>query len=123
MSAGKEFYDRQVEYLAGPDIDGLIENQYHPDAILVGYDAQTMTPWQRSGHEELKAHFKAYMEHLGYIKLISTDMFAEIGDAIFFEATVEVAGGIANVYDVFTFKDGKAIRHFTGLKGFRPKEG
>lgn len=122
MSTGKDFYDRQLEYLTGPDVNGLVENQYHPDAILSGWDYDNSTSFQYSGHDELKAHFKAYLAHLGYIKLISTDLFTELDDAIFFEATVEVAAGIANVYDVFTFQDGKAIRHFTGLKGFRPKE-
>ena len=69
----------------------------------------------------LKQHFINYLGYLGKIKLLSTDHFAEIDDAIFFEATVETEIGIAVVYDVFTFKDGKAIRHFTGVKEVRPK--
>jgi hypothetical protein len=113
---GKTFYDRQVTFLALQDIDGLIETQYHPDAVLIGFD------FVRRGHAELREHFKNYLGQLGRIKLLSTDKFAEIEDAIFFEATVETNLGIAEVYDVFTFKDGKAIRHFTGLKSVRPKE-
>lgn len=112
---GKEFYDRQLAYLAKLDIEGLIENQYHPDAILVSFDKTVR------GHAALKEHFTGYMGYLGYIKLISTDKFAEIEDAIFFEATAETNIGIAVVYDVFTFKDGKATRHFTGVKEVRPK--
>lgn len=114
---GKAFYDRQVGFLAEKDIDGLIETQYHPDAILLGFDGLNV-----QGHDALKTHFTGYLDHLGYIKLLSTDKFAEIDDAIFFEATVETAIGIAVVYDVFTFQDGRAIRHFTGIKEVRPKE-
>jgi hypothetical protein len=112
---GKEFYDRQLAYLAKKDIDGLVENQYHAEAILVSFDTVVR------GRAALKTHFTNYLGHLGKIELISTDKFAEIEDAIFFEATVETAIGIAVVYDVFTFKDGKAIRHFTGVKEVRPK--
>jgi isocitrate dehydrogenase kinase/phosphatase len=112
---GKNFYDRQVAYLAEQNIDGLIENQYHPDAVLVNFDTTVR------GHAALKEHFKNYLGHLGKIKLLSTDHFAEIDDAIYFEATVETNLGIAVVYDVFTFKDGKAFRHFTGVKEVRPK--
>jgi hypothetical protein len=112
---GKEFYDRQVAYLAEKNIGALIENQYHPDAVLVSFDTTVR------GHAALKQHFKNYLDYLGQIKLLSTDKFAEIDDAIFFEATVETVHGIAVVYDVFTFKDGKAIRHFTGVKEVRPK--
>ena len=116
-SPGKEFYDRQVGFLAEQDIDGLVESQYHPDAVLVGFDFEPVR-----GTAALKTHFTGYLGHLGKIKLMSTDQFKEIEDGIFFEATVETDIGIAVVYDVFTFKDGKAIRHFTGVKAVRPKE-
>jgi hypothetical protein len=113
---GKAFYERQIDFLTKQDVEGLIKTQYHTDAVLVGFD------FTRRGHAELIPHFKAYLANLGGIKLLSTDKFTEIDDAIFFEATVEVAAGQAVVYDVFTFKDGKAIRHFTGLKSFTPKQ-
>ena len=112
---GKTFYDRQIAFLAEKDIDRMIENQYHPDAVLVSFDKTVR------GHAALKEHFAGYLGYLGYIKLLSTDKFTEIEDAIFFEATAETNIGIAVVYDVFTFKDGKAIRHFTGVKEVRPK--
>jgi hypothetical protein len=114
---GKAFYERQVAFLATQDINGLVEAQYHPDAVLVGFDFTVR------GHTALREHFKNYLGHLGKITLLSTDKFTEIEDAIFFEATVETAIGEAVVYDVFTFKDGKAIRHFTGVKSVKPKQG
>jgi len=113
---GQDFYERQVDFLAKQDIEGLVTTQYHPDAVLVGFE------FTIRGQDQLREHFKNYLGHLGKIKLLSTDQFAEIDDAIFFEATVETDIGEAQVYDVFTFKDGKAIRHFTGIKAVKPKQ-
>ena len=115
-SAGGEFYNRQVKFLEGNDVEGLISNQYHPDATVVSFDFVVR------GREALRTHFHNYLNHLGHLKLISTDKFAETEDSIFFEATVDVAGGTARVYDVFILRDGKATHHFTGLLGFTPKE-
>lgn len=113
---GRAFYDRQIAYLEANDVDGLIPNQYAPDAELVGFDGLHI-----KGTEALIAHFKEYIAHLGGLKVLSTDKFAEIDDAIMFEATVKVAAGTARVYDVFVFNaEGKTIRHFTGMLGFTP---
>ena len=114
---GRDFYDRQIKFLEEQDVEGLIENQYHPDAILVGFDDLKV-----QGKADLKTHFREYLDHLGSLKVLSTDKFAELEDAIFFEATVETDIGIAVVYDVFTLKDGKVFRHFTGVKSVQPKE-
>ncbi|MBI5961362.1 MAG: nuclear transport factor 2 family protein [Chloroflexi bacterium] len=113
---GKAFYERHVDFLEKQDINNLIEMQYHPDAVLVGFDFIVR------GQAALREHFKNYLEHLGTITLLSTDKFTEIEDAIFFEATVKTDFGEAVVYDVFTFQDGKAIRQFTGVKSVKPKQ-
>jgi hypothetical protein len=113
-TTGKAFYDRQVAFLEANDVEGLIHSQYAPDAQLVGFDLHV------KGTEALIKHFHGYLEHLGGIKLVSTDKFMETEDAIMFEATVKVAAGTARVYDSFVFKNGKAIYHFTGLLGFTP---
>jgi hypothetical protein len=93
----------------------LIENQYHEDAILVSFDNTIR------GRDALHAYFVGYLDHLGGINLKSTDKFTEIEDGIFFEATVETGIGEARVYDVFTLRDGKIFRHFTGVISVRPK--
>src|SRR5262245_14915017 len=115
-TSGKQFYDRQVKFLEGNDVEGLISSQYHPDAVIVSFD------FTHKGREALLNHFRNYLNHLGYIKLISTDKFTETDDSIYFEATVEVAAGTARVYDVFMLRDGRATHHFTGMLGFTPKE-
>jgi hypothetical protein len=113
-AAGKAFYDRQIEYLEAQDVDKLISNQYHPNAKIISFD------FVKQGHEELHAHFKDYLAHLGKIELKSTDKFVETEDSIFFEATVLTGAGEAKVYDVFMLEDGKATHHFTGLISFQP---
>lgn len=115
MTKGREFYDRQVAYLENNDVEGLIPNQYHPDAVIISFD------FIKRGHEALRQHFKEYLAHLGGLKLKSTDKFTETDDSIYFEATVTVGAGEAKVYDVFILRDGKATHHFTGLISFTPK--
>lgn len=112
---GRAFYDRQVALLEANDVEGLIHTQYAPDAELVGFDLNII------GTEALIKHFHEYLAHMGGIKVISTDKFMETGDTIMFEATVQVAAGVARVYDSFVLlKNGKAAYHFTGLLGFTP---
>ena len=113
---GREFYDRQIAFLEAADVDGLMENQYHEDAILVSFDNIIR------GREALHTYFVGYLEHVGGIKLKSTDKFTEIEDAIFFEATVDAGIGEAKVFDVFALRDGKIFRHFTGVISVKPKD-
>lgn len=110
----KAFYDRQLEFLAAKDFDGLVENQYTEDGSLLNYDTYV------KGRDAVREHFREYVAGLGYIKLISTDKYVEGDDSLMFEATVETAHGIARVYDVFVLRDGKISHHFAGLLGFTP---
>jgi len=113
-TAGRQFYDRQIACLEAGDVSRLVAEQYHADAVLIGFDMTVQ------GHAALSAHFTNYMAQVGHIKLKSTDRFTETGDAIFFEATVLTAHGAARVYNVFMLKDNKATHHFTGLIAFTP---
>lgn len=110
----RAFYDRHIELLVAQDVAGLIANQYNEDAVLISFSNQI------KGASALVEYFKGYLAGLGYIKVLSTDQYTEGDDSIFFEATVETAGGIARVYDVFMLENGKISRHFTGLLGFTP---
>jgi hypothetical protein len=113
-TAGRQFYDRQIACLETGDVPRLIAEQYHADAILIGFDMTVQ------GHAALFDHFTNYMAQVGQIKLKSTDRFTETDDAIFFEATILTAHGEARVYNVFLLKDNKATHHFTGLIAFTP---
>jgi hypothetical protein len=114
QTMGKTFYNHQVAFLEAHDITGLIASQYASDAELISFDVHV------KGAAALTQHFTNYLANLGSIKLLSTDKFTETTDAIFFEATIQVAAGVARVYDAFVLKDGKAAYHFTGLLGFTP---
>lgn len=110
----RDFYDRQLEFIAAKDVEGLIVNQYTEDAELLNFSVHIV------GRAALIEYFKGYIDSLGYIKLLSTDKYTESDDSMFFESTVETAGGIAKVYDVFVLRDGKIWRHYPGLLGFTP---
>lgn len=110
----QEFYERQIGFLANKDAPGLIANQYTDDAELLSFTNHI------KGAPALVEYFTGYIANLGYIKLISTDKYTEGDNSVFFEATVETAGGIARVYDVFVMRDGKIAHHFTGLLSFTP---
>ena len=107
---GKQFYQRQLDYLAAKDVDGLVENHYAEDGELISFD------FTIKGQEALKEHFRGYLEMLGYIKVLSTDKFTETDNTIFFEATAETKLGVVQVYDAFVLREGKVVHHFTGVK-------
>ena len=111
----RDFYYRQLDFIAKKDFEGLIHNQYTDDAELLNFD------YYIKGAPALIEYFRNYVNGLGYIKLLSTDKYTEGDESVFFESTVEVAAGVAQVYDVFVMRDGKIWRHFAGLRGFTPK--
>ncbi|MBK8026803.1 MAG: nuclear transport factor 2 family protein [Chloroflexi bacterium] len=111
----RALYDRQLAILADKDHVRLIDENYTEDAQLLSYTTHV------SGAEALKEYFKGYIAQLGYLKLLSTDKYAEGDDSLMFEAHAETAGGIAHVYDVFIIRDGRISHHFTGLISFTPK--
>jgi hypothetical protein len=113
----RAFYDKQLAILADKDHVRLIDEQYTPDAELLNINE----PPAIVGSDALKAHFKDYIAHLGYLKVLSTDKYVESDDSVMFEATVETAGGVARVYDTFVMRDGRIWRHYSGLLGFTPK--
>jgi hypothetical protein len=112
--AYREFYERQLAFIAAKDVEGLIHTNYTEDAELLTFDHDI------KGTAALIEYFKGYIDGLGYIKLLSTDKYTEGSDSVFVEATVETAGGIAQVIDVFVMCDGKIWRQFPGLRSFTP---
>lgn len=103
-----KIYDNQVLFLEKRDIDRLME-QYTDDAVLVRFDKTLQ------GKEELRAFFQDYLKQSGTFKLISTDKYTELADAIFFEATIEIQSGKFRVYDVFMLRNGKISHQFSGV--------
>jgi hypothetical protein len=108
-SAKRQLYEAQIRYLQAADVDGLIDNQYTQDALLVSFDNQIR------GNAALKEYFRGYLQVLGTIEVLSTDRFVETEDAVFFEATMRTNLGQARVYDAWVLRDGKIAYHFTGV--------
>ncbi|MDP9313448.1 MAG: nuclear transport factor 2 family protein [Chloroflexota bacterium] len=108
-SQGRAFYEQQIAYLQAKDVDGLIDNHYNADAVLISFDNKI------KGRDALKAYFRGYLELLGRLEVKSTDNFAETEDVIYFTATVESALGEARVYDAFILRDGKISYHISGV--------
>lgn len=109
-TSGRKFYDEQLSYLFAKDVDGLIDNHYHDDAVLISFDFVV------KGSDALKEHFRNYLKMLGNLEVKSTDKFTETEDTIFFQASVVSYLGPAVVYDALVLRNGKIAYHFTGVK-------
>jgi ketosteroid isomerase-like protein len=109
MSAGREFYEAQLDFLQRRDVDGLLEAHYWADAVLVTPERVV------TGHQALRAYFQSYLETLGELRVESVDVFSEAPGAILFEATISSRLGRARVYDAFALRDGRVTHHFAGV--------
>jgi len=110
ITPGRKFYEEQLNYLFAKDVDGLIDNHYNEDAVLIGFDFVV------KGRDALKEHFRNYLKMLGNLEVKSTDKFRETEDTTFLEASVMSNLGPAVVYDAWVLRNGKISYHFTGVK-------
>jgi hypothetical protein len=108
---GFKFYKKHLQYFFDKDVEGLVNNDYTPDAqVLAGEFAV-------QGTEALKQLFTGYLDMIGNFTLRSTDKFCESGDAIILEAILDTEKtGERKVYDCFVMRDGKIAYHFTGVR-------
>ena len=109
--AARAFLDDQVRLLQQRDVDGLLQHQYHPDALLVTQQTTLR------GHTALRTYFRQYLADLGTFNVDSIDLLSAADGAFLFEATVTSALGRARVYDAFVLRDGRATHHFAGVIG------
>jgi hypothetical protein len=106
MGWGKDFYRQQLGYLGSGDIDGLLQNHYHEDAVMVTFDGI------RRGHAELKDYFVDRLQSIGQITYMATEYFAETEDVIIFKATLRGENeGELHADNALVVEDGKITRH------------
>lgn len=106
MGKGKDFYKEQLALMATGDIDALLEQHYHKDAIMVTFDGI------RSGRTALKKYYVDTLGLMGQIAHLSTQFFAETDDVIIFKATITSEGrGTVHADNAFYMRDGKIYRH------------
>ena len=108
---GWKFYMNHLQYFFNKDIDGLVANDYTPDAELLAGEFAV------KGTDALREVFTGYLQMVGDFTLRNTSKFMETDDAIILEATMDTANtGERKVYDCFVMRDGKISHHFTGVR-------
>lgn len=103
---GKDFYKEQLGFLATNDIEGMLREHYHPDAVMVTFDGI------RRGHDELREYFASTLASMGQITGLSTDYFVETDDCILFKASItDSKRGTVKADNALYLRDGKIYRH------------
>ena len=103
---GKEFYLEQLGFLGRNDIEGMLREHYHRDAVMITFDGI------RRGHAELRTYFQNTLASMGQITALETQYFAETEDTIIFKATiVDSKRGPVEADNGLYFKDGLIYRH------------
>lgn len=115
LTPGRKFFDEHMAYIYGGDIDGLIDNQYTQDAVLISpFDVLSSPPPHIvRGNSALKDFFRTYTGWQGSIKVEELYDFAETEDSIFFQAIFTSDTGRWVVGDAWHMTDGKIGTHYS----------
>lgn len=106
MGKGKDFYKEQLALMSSGDIDALVAQHYHEDAVMVTFDGI------RRGREELKKYYVDTLKIMGQITYLKTEYFAETEDVIIFKAVITSEGrGTVHADNGLYLKEGKIYRH------------
>ncbi|MGH7966894.1 MAG: hypothetical protein ACRERD_34575 [Candidatus Binatia bacterium] len=112
---GRKFFDEHMAYIAANDIDGMIDDQYTQDAVLISpFDILDVPPPHVvRGNQALKDFFHKYAAWQGSINVESLYDFAETDDSICFHAIFTSNTGRWVVGDDWYMRDGKIHRHYS----------
>jgi hypothetical protein len=112
---GRKFFDEHMAYIYANDIDGMIDNQYTQDAVLISpFDVlPTPPPHTIRGNKALKDFFRTYIGWQGSIDVESLDNFVETDNSIFFQAVFTSKTGRWAVGDAWHMTDGKIDTHYS----------
>jgi hypothetical protein len=107
MSKGRDFYNRQLQYLQNGDIEGLVRDQYHDDAEMVTFE------FTLKGKDAIRKYLQEdEPTQAGKVHKSETAFFAESDDCILFTAIIESEKlGTFIARDAFYLRDGKTYRH------------
>lgn len=111
MTSGQLFFEKQLAYIKARDVDGLIDNHYTEDAVLLSLGSH---PIAVKGRQALKEHFRKYFDNIKP-ELKSLDKFIESENSILVELTMTSTLGEARAYDAFALQNGKISHHFVGI--------
>lgn len=112
---GRKFFDEHMVYIGNNDVDGMIDDQYTDDAVLISpFDIlDTPPPHIVRGNKALKEFFHTYLDWQGGIDVESLYNFAETDDSITFHAIFTSKTGRLVVSDAWHMRDGKIDRHYS----------
>jgi len=112
---GKKFFDEHMNYIYNNDIDGMIDNQYTQNAVLISpFDIlDTPPPHIVRGNKALKEFFRKYTAWQGSINIEKLYDFAETENSIFFQAIFTSNTGRWVVGDAWHMTDGKIDTHYS----------
>lgn len=112
---GRQFFDEHMAYIGRNDIDGMIDNQYTQDAVLISpFDVlDTPPPHIVRGTKALKDFFRTYIDWQGSINVEQLYDFAETETSIFFQAIFTSKTGRWVVGDAWHMADGKIGTHYS----------
>ncbi len=104
-----------MAYIGNKDIDGMIDNQYTQDAVLISpFDfLDTPPPHIVRGNQALKDFFHNYVDWQGSINVESLYDFAETDNSIFFQAIFTSKTGRWVVGDAWHMTGGKIDTHYS----------
>jgi|SRR5215211_9375788 hypothetical protein len=103
---GKEYFGEQLQLMSTGQIDKLIADHYHPEAVMVTFDGI------RRGPEELKKYYVDTLALMRKVTKLEVHYFAETEDCLIFRATIVSEGrGEISAENGLYFKDGKIFRH------------
>jgi len=112
---GQQFFDEHMKFLSENDVDGMIDNQYTEDAVLISpFDIlDTPPPHIVRGRKDLKKFFRKYVDWQGAINVESLYDFAETEEAISFQAVFTSNTGRWLVGDAWYMRGGMIAYHFS----------
>jgi ketosteroid isomerase-like protein len=99
---------RQIELIEAGDLENLLD-QYTDDALLVRFDRVA------AGRGELRDLFAAYLAQSPRVRRV--EQHAGAGDALAYEAVLDVGGREVRGYGAFVLRDGRIWRQFATVIG------
>jgi hypothetical protein len=111
---GRDFFREQLELMSSGQIDRLVTEHYHPEAVMVAFDGI------HRGPDELRRYYQERLAALQRVDSLTVTYFVETEDCILFRAEVQAIHEHVHAEDALYFKDGQIFRHLalTILDGF-----
>jgi hypothetical protein len=111
---GRDFFQEQLQLMGSGQIDRLIDEHYHPEAVMVTFDGV------RRGPDELRHYYVERLAKLEQVTGLEVKYYVETEDCILFKTELDAVHEHVHADNALYFKDGRIYRHLalTILDGF-----